>query len=115
MVKVISEGMNKQDISSGKILELGCGDGSVSLEMESKGFNIFGIDIAPIAIEWAKSKTSRQKAYAEFEVGEVTNLPYPDNNFDVVVDASCSHCIIGEDRRQFFAEAHRILKPNGKS
>ncbi len=37
MAELICEGMNRQSISTGKILELGCGDGSVSLEMESKG------------------------------------------------------------------------------
>ncbi len=113
MAELICEGMNRQSISTGKILELGCGDGSVSLEMESKGFNVFGIDIAPIAIEWAIRKASRQKACAEFQVGQVTNLPYPDKKFDVVVDASCSHCIIGGDRKKFFAEAYRVLKQEG--
>ena len=113
MVEVISQGMKMQNISSGRILELGCGDGSVSLEMESRGFDVFGIDIVPTAIEWANRKAIGQKAHADFQVGEVTNLPYPDKNFNVVIDASCSHCIIGLDRRQFFAEAYRVLKSKG--
>ena len=41
------------------------------------------------------------------------DLPYPDSLFDVVVDAACSHCIIGEDRRRFFSEAFRVLKHGG--
>jgi len=113
MVNVILSGLKKQGLSSGSILELGCGDGSISLEMESRGYRVFGIDIVPTAIEWANSKVAEQKAHADFQVGDVMNLPYPDQNFDVVVDASCSHCIIGDDRKLFFSEAYRVLKPEG--
>ena len=95
MVTGILKGLKRQGIRSGRILELGCGDGSVSLEIESRGFEVSGIDIVPMAIEWANRKAIGQKANADFQVGEVTNLPFPDKKFDVVVDASCSHCIIG--------------------
>ena len=38
---------------------------------------------------------------------------FPDNHFDLVLDGHCLHCIIGDDRRQFFASALRVLKPEG--
>lgn len=113
MVEVIIMGFNEHGIRSGKILELGCGDGNVSLEMESRGFEVSGIDIVPMAIELANRKAMGQKAKVDFQVGDVTCLPFADQIFDAVIDASCSHCIIGEDRIQFFAEAYRVLKSEG--
>ncbi len=113
MVEVVGKGMEEQGVTSGRILELGCGDGSLALALESKGFDVYGIDVVPIAIEWAKTKASSKQSNAEFQVGDVISLPYSNSNFDIVVDASCSHCIIGEDRVKFFAESYRVLKSNG--
>ena len=67
----------------------------------------------PLAIDWAKRKAKDQKSDAVFLLGGVTSLPYHSKSFDVVIDASCSHCIIGEDRVNFFSEAYRVLKKNG--
>ncbi len=112
-ISIISRGMSKQAIHSGSVLELGCGDGSISFELEARGYMVFGIDIVPTAIEWAKRKAADRKSDAGFLIGSVVNLPYRANSFDVVVDASCSHCIIGQDRNRFFSEAYRVLKRNG--
>ncbi len=112
-VEIICKGMGNLDIQSGDILELGCGDGSISLELQSNGYRVFGIDIVPLAIDWARRKTKDRESDAVFLLGGVTSLPYRAKSFDVVIDASCSHCIIGEDRADFFSEAYRVLKKNG--
>ena len=41
---------------SGKLLELGCGAGDVSLLFAERGYQVTGIDISTTAIEWAKEK-----------------------------------------------------------
>lgn len=95
------------------ILELGCGDGALSLRLTKKGFDVFGIDISPIAIQWALDKNIEQNLNVNFTLGDVLNLPYSDESFDVVIDAHCLHCIIGEDRRIFLDNAFRVLKLSG--
>lgn len=97
---------------SGKVLELGCGAGDVSLLFAERGYQVSGIDISATAIEWAKEKAIRAGLRAEFEVGDVTNLGRWENGtFDIVIDGHCLHCIIGKDRSEVLKETYRVLKP----
>ena len=98
----------------GKFLEMGCGAGEISLWFAEKGFDVYGVDISPNAIEWAKEKAVAQNLKADFRVGSVLELEsFPDDFFDFVLDAHCFHCIIGDDRQKFLTEALRVLKPDG--
>ena len=99
---------------SGRVLELGCGAGDLSLELAARGYTVSGVDIAPAAIEWAQDKARERGLTADFQVGSVLDLAnYADNTFDLVLDGYCLHCIIGEDRLKFYAAAKRVLKPGG--
>ena len=111
----LDKAFQQEDVTeSGKLLELGCGDGSVTLLLAREGFEVYGIDISPTAISWAQEKAKEQGLKAEFKLGNaVENLPYSDDFLDVVVDGSCLHCIIGEDRKPFLSHTFRVLKPNG--
>ncbi len=99
---------------SGRVLELGCGAGDLSLELAARGYEVFGVDIALTAIEWAREKARERGLHADFQVGSVLDLEnYADETFDLVLDGYCLHCIIGDDRPKFFAAARRVLKPGG--
>src|ERR1035437_9939074 len=37
----------------GRVLELGCGAGNICIELAKRGFDVYGVDSAPTAIEWA--------------------------------------------------------------
>jgi ubiquinone/menaquinone biosynthesis C-methylase UbiE len=113
MVEIVLHGVNEYKTGLGSLLELGCGDGSISIELTSHGFSVCGIDIVPIAISWASEKSVKSNSVADFIVGKVTGLPCDGCSFDLVLDASCSRCIIGSDRKDFFSEAFRVLKPSG--
>lgn len=114
MGRIVHYGLHKKKIKKGKFLELGCGDGSIALSIASAtDLRIYGIDIVPMAIQWVRDKSRQGNRSAEFITGSVTALPYENCFFDVVLDADCSHCIIGRDRKLFFSEAFRVLKPNG--
>ncbi len=98
---------------AGRLLELGCGDGCLTLPLARKGFETYGIDISPVAIAWAKEKAQAQGLSIDFRIGNVLDLPYPDDFFDLVVDGHCFHCIIGEDRKVFLSQALRVTRPGG--
>lgn len=98
---------------AGRILELGCGAGDQALWFAAQGYDAVGVDISPEAIDWAREKAAERSLAAQFEVGSVLALPFPDASFDYVLDGYCWHCIIGDDRTKFLAEAARVLKPGG--
>ena len=99
---------------SGRLLELGCGAGDLTLWLAGKGYDACGVDIAPFAIDWAREKGRERNIKSDFTVGNVLDLcHYQNDSFDIVLDGHCFHCIIGDDRELFLASARRVLKPRG--
>lgn len=82
--------------------------------MAEHGFDAYGMDVIPEAIDWAKDRMKQSSAKAEFCVGSVVDLAaYSDDFFDFVWDEGCLHCIIGPDRITCFANIFRVIKPGG--
>lgn len=65
-----------------KVLDAGCGTGSLSATLASVtgASKIVGIDPSPGFIEYARAQVSDPRV--TFEVGDAENLPYPDASFD---------------------------------
>lgn len=99
----------------GRVLELGCGAGDLSLWLAEQGYDVCGVDIAPAAVEWAREKAkARGVQGAQFFVGDVLSLgDFANESFDLVLDGYCLHCVIGEDRQKLLASAFRVLRPGG--
>jgi len=98
----------------GKLLELGCGAGNVSIFLAQLGYDVVGVDIALTAIDWAIENAAKANVHITFLQCDVLKLAeIVDTSFDIALDSRCFHCIIGSDRVQFLRTAHRILKHNG--
>ncbi len=90
--------------ASSYAMDLGCGTGPVSHYLSQKGFRTYGIDVSPTAIEIAqKLAAERGLDNVTFEVKDIVNYPNPKPTFDLVVDASCLHCIVFDEDR------HKVL------
>jgi len=99
---------------SGKLLELGCGAGNLSIELAKRGFEVYGVDFSESAISWAKVNAASELQNINFNVADVSDLSlYADSTFDVVYDGNCFHCILGEKRAVALSEWKRVLKPSG--
>jgi len=104
----ISEGNN--------VLEVGCGTGTLSLLAKDRtgtSGKVCGIDAAPEMIQRAKMKANRQNKDVEFQVGDISNIPYDNNKFDVVMCSFMIFHISSEKREKGFKEIFRVLKSNG--
>lgn len=98
------EAINKYDVS-GKILDLGCGQGLVISGLQNRG-DFYGID--PSFGELKKARTYCFNLTCG--VGEY--LPFKDNSFDTVI---CSEVLEHvNDISQCISEMLRVLKKNGK-
>ena len=94
-----------------KILDVACGDGTLSLKIAEKGCDVYGIDLSEKGINYAKRLAEREKITAKFEVGDAQRLPYRDSYFDkLICSSSLEH--FPEDI-QALKEMNRVLKPNG--
>ncbi len=97
-----------------RFLELGCGNGNLTLYMQQKGHEASGVDIVPEAIAWAREQAAKQNLHADFSVDSVVTLDaYGDGIFDFVFDANCLFMIIGKEREASVASVWRVLKPGG--
>ena len=90
-----------------RILEIGCGIGTVVNELSSKGHDIAGIDISGEAIEYGRKKYSDIR----MEVQAAETLPYEDESFEVVLSFDLFEHIAAIDKH--ISEVRRVLGPGG--
>lgn len=113
MFEIATKVLQRDNIYNGSMLDLGCGDGKLTIKFAQNGYETYGIDISPTAISWAEERAKTQSVDAKFQVGNALDLPHLSEKFNIVIDSFCFHCIIGKDRKKFLSEAFRVLINNG--
>lgn len=99
-----------------QVLEMGCGNGAMAAQsLAERGYSVWGIDFSETAILWAEERFHQAGHSAHFFVGNVCRIPqFKDASFELIIDGSCLHCLIDDDRALFFSEVKRLLKPGGR-
>jgi SAM-dependent methyltransferase len=98
------------------VLDLGSGAGFdcfLAANKVGKNGKVIGVDMTPEMLDKARENARKSKyRNVEFRLGEIENLPVPDNTVDIVI----SNCVINlsPNKKQVFEEAFRVLKPNGR-
>ncbi len=90
-----------------RILEIGCGIGTVVAELARQGYDAMGTDISQVAIEYGRAKYGNVR----LEVQPAEELPYADGTFDIVLSFDLFEHIARIDRH--VGEVQRVLKPGG--
>lgn len=93
----------------GKILEAGCGAGRVLRYYKDKGYDIVGIDFIKEAVEKLKKIDSKLNV----EVGDITDLNFPDEYFRYVLAFGLYHNL-EFGLKKALDETYRVLEPGGK-
>jgi ubiquinone/menaquinone biosynthesis C-methylase UbiE len=101
-----------------KIIDIGCGTGSLTIDIAgklspAKGGQIIGIDAAAKMIAMAQKKASGI-GQAQFCISAAEHLEYPDETFDCAISTFFFHHIDFELKLQALNEIWRTLKNNGK-
>ena len=91
------------------VLDVGCGKGFLLFDFlkvmpEAK---IFGIDISDYAIQ-----NSKEEIRENLQVGKATNLPWPDDYFDLVFSINTFHNLHSYDLEPALREFERVGKDN---
>ena len=90
-----------------KILEIGCGIGSIVNELHHRGFDITGTDISNEAIAYGQKKFGD----INLQVQSAENLPYENDSFDVVLSFDLFEHIAQIEKH--VSEVTRVLRKGG--
>jgi len=91
-----------------KFLDAGCGSGLAASLAEALGAEVFGIDASDPLLEIAEELSPE----SNFRKGDLEELPYKDNQFDLVTGFN-SFQYAGNPSAAL-AEAKRVTKPSGR-
>lgn len=95
------------------VLDLGTGTGTSALYCAKEGAKCVGVEVSKTAIDIAFKNAQTLGLKIEFIVGDILNLNL-NKKFDLVVDSTVLHCIVGaNDRKNFYETAKRHLPANG--
>jgi ubiquinone/menaquinone biosynthesis C-methylase UbiE len=99
------------------VLDAGCGNGRNLLWLNEM-FRVrgFGYDISEVAIKQATENAAKQQwgsklVFKFHSIGQ--DIPLPDQSVDIVLDMMSSHFLKEKERKVFFDEVARVLKPQG--
>lgn len=99
-----------------KVLDIGCGTGTLSLRAAKRGAVVKGIDINSRMLEIAqirarKENLSHRIEFFEMGIAELGNEK--EESFDVVMSGLCFSELTEEELRFTLREIRRLLKPRG--
>lgn len=96
-----------------RILETGCGSGANLWMIAREGFDAHGIDLSIDGIELAREMLVSYNVSANLSVQDMSNLDFPENYFDAVVDVFSSYCLNKTQGEQYIKSVNSVLKPGG--
>jgi SAM-dependent methyltransferase len=110
LVEFVSSG----GVKPGPTLEIGAGTGTNAIWLADRGFDVLGVDLAPLAVERARAKVDGRALRCRFAALDILAAPPPGGPFQFVFDRGCFHVFDEAGERQRFAEqVAAALAPGG--
>jgi ubiquinone/menaquinone biosynthesis C-methylase UbiE len=102
--------------AQGRVLELGCGTGRISLPLLRAGVDLVGIDRSAAMLARIPGRESRMpRVSASFVRGDIRRLPFPSGAFPMVLApyGILQSLIRARDLDDTLAEVARVIAPGG--
>lgn len=93
------------------VLDVGCGTGAHLDLYKKAGCNVFGIDLSPSMLQVARNRLGE---HANLYMGDASNMPYADKEFDLIIFSTVLHEMPSTVRSAAINESKRILKEDGR-
>lgn len=90
-----------------KVLDVGCGDGTLGIKLIEQNNTVYGCDIAEASLASAQ-KGGLITKFVDLEKEE---LPYPKNSFDYVILGDVIEHMMDTD--ELLQKCYKVLKPGG--
>ncbi len=106
--------MAERDIQPCRAIDLGCGTGTNAVFLATRGFDVTGVDCAPLALEQARRKAEEAGVRVEWIESDVQHFGTGLQPFDLVFDRGCYHCCRRVDLEGYRATLRNVLRPGGR-
>jgi len=110
---IVNEFINKDD----KVLELGCGTGSLAILCARKGTEVTGIDLSPKMLAIAHRKINKAGLTDKIKLLRMSAMDidttFDTNSFDVITSTLVFSEMSREEIRYVLNQCLRVLKANG--
>jgi len=98
-----------------RIADIAGGTGRYAAWLAEQGHQVSMLDLVPTHVEQARKRAASRDLDIDCVVGDARALPWADETFDVVmVMGALYHLQDRADRLACLAQAHRVLKPEGR-
>lgn len=104
--KIMADCVFLEEAKPGKLLDIGCGNGSFLQQMQEKGWDVVGTDFDSKAVE-----TANQQGL-EVYVGDLSTIQFKANSFDAITLNNVIEHLY--DPLQTLKECRRILRDQGQ-
>lgn len=98
-------------LSGKRVVDVGCGDGTMCRFMAGQGAEVVGIESRESAL--ARTQAQPPEAGETYRLGRAEALPFADASQDAVVFVNSLHHIPTEAQAEALAEARRVLVDGG--
>ncbi|GAB4309533.1 MAG: hypothetical protein Kow0069_08900 [Promethearchaeota archaeon] len=100
----------------GRVLEVGCGPGTLSVDLARAGCQVVAVDASPAMVRQAKKKVASEGLAdsVEVAVGNATDLPGGEGSFDAVVSMFLLSELRPFEQLAFLRQAWNKLRPGGR-
>jgi SAM-dependent methyltransferase len=100
------------DVEGADVVELGCGGAQCAVGLARRGVaSVTGVDLSTEQLAFADRLTTEHGVDASLLVGDVTDLPFAADAFDLAFSAYAFQWV--EDLDACFTEAARVLREDG--
>src|SRR3954469_9840110 len=97
-----------------RTLEIGARTGTNAIWLAEHGFDVLGVDLAPLAVERARGKMQGRELRCRFATVDFLATPPPNGPFHFIFDRGCFHVFDEpEERARFGAQVAATLAPSG--
>ena len=95
-----------------RVLDVGCGPGSLSIGLSQHCYEICGVDVTPEMIQIAEKKSVFEPTNIYFQQADACDLPFENHSFDTVMSVNALQTM--DNPEKALMEMNRVLKPGGE-
>ena len=98
-----------------KVLDLGCGNGQISIPLARRGANVLGVDVSPAMAKALSAQAHHRDLKTLTTVAmPIEELDLPPASVDLIVSSYALHHLRDADKARLMTAAYRWLRPGGR-